>query len=187
MNGNPARWLICALTSFILANCSTDVTPPVSRSFLLDSTNSFGEACIPYGEFSLNEVATEAPLATVTNLLGEPQQRLAIAPNSDIPVSSLVYPGLIVYHFNGQVAELYTTDAKWETPSGLRVGLTQEALIGILGRVPEVSERYQAPLAYEIPVCDQDLSPEVWTAVSFGILLDSEGIVTALSIEREWP
>ena len=69
----------------------------------------------------------------------------------------------------------------------MHVGLTDDELINILGRVPTVTDRYDDPVAYEIPVCDQNLSSEVWTATIFVILLNDEGVVTALSIEREWP
>ena len=187
MNEIAPRWLIFTLASVLLASCEIEAAPPVTRINLLSSTNSFGEACIPYSEFNLNKVATEAPLSAVVNLLGEPQRRLSVAPDSDIPVSAFVYPGLIVYHFNEKVAELYATDSMWETPSGLHVGLTDDELINILGRVPTVTDRYDDPVAYEIPVCDQSLSSEVWTATIFVILLNDEGVVTALSIEREWP
>ncbi len=187
MNGIAPRWLIFTLASVLLANCGTEAAPPVARMHLLSSTDSLGEACIPYREFNLSKVATEAPLSAVVDLLGEPEKRLPVAPESDIPVSGFVYPGLIVYHFNEKVAELYATDSMWETPSGLRVGLTDEELIRILGRVPRATDRYDDPVAYEIPVCDQNLPPEIWTATLFVILLNGDGVVTALSIEREWP
>jgi hypothetical protein len=132
-------------------------------------------------------VATEVPLSRVVDLLGEPQQRLPIPYGADLPTSSFIYPGLTVYHFREEVVELYATDSRWQTPSGLRVGLIHEDLIGILGRVPRVTGRYDDPIAYEIPVCDQELSPEIWTAVYIVILLNDDGIITAISMEREWP
>jgi hypothetical protein len=184
------RYICGAVLATLAGGCDESVTqrdpPTVSRDFaLMGNTNSNGEACILAKELTLNLVQMDAPEAEVINLLGEPQERRPSQPDSDIPVNSLVYPGLTVYLFQDQVAELAATDPFWQTPSGLRVGLTTAELLDVLGQVPIRSDLYPSQLAYEIPPCSDGTRYDL--AWSFLVIIDDTGTVTELRFERDWP
>ena len=185
---SPLRFF-CLMLPAVLMGCDMPTlqrdTAPISRAKGLMANTSFdGESCILDREFGLNQVFMDSPEVVVINLLGEPLERPPIDPNSDIPVNSIVYPGLNVYLFNNQVAELTATDPVWETPSGLRVGLTEEELFVILGQVPDRA-RYRSQVVYEIPYCNGGAPYDLGWA--FLLFMDDNGRVMRLDIQRDWP
>ncbi|WP_208348425.1 hypothetical protein [Pseudaestuariivita rosea] len=184
------RMLLCGLAFGVLIGCATspvqrDAEAVSSGVALMANTDSNGDACILDEEFSVNGVTQGAPESIVLDRLGEPQERRPIPPGSDLPFNSIVYQGLIVYLFQNQVAELTITDPAWQSPSGLRVGLTRAELINVLGQVPEIRSDLPSELIYEIPPCQDQTQAEL--AWSFLIFVDDSGTVKKIMLQGDWP
>ena len=99
-------------------------------------------------------------------------------------IETFSHDGLRLFVKDDTVVEVYSTDPKWVTPSGLRVGLHRAEVIDILGWVPQ---RYgEESQRYEFRICGD--SAELNTDfLIFVIAFGSDQKVEEIKIEREWP
>lgn len=104
--------------------------------------------CLPATEFTLGGVGMGDPVETLGKL-GSPEASNNISADGR-PVDQITAHGLLIDFLGGQMTEMHATSPGWETPSGLRVGLTGGEVIRILGRVPNgevaTAQRFTAPV-----------------------------------------
>lgn len=136
----------------------------VAREPILLSDTSGG--CLLSSEFMLGGVAMGDPVATLAKL-GSPEASGVFLPDGR-ELERITAHGLNIDILDGLVIAMQATDAAWDMPSGLRVGLTRGEVIAILGRVPSgeapTAERYNALVCSEAP---QDIA-NWYAAIGFG-------------------
>lgn len=137
--------------------------PPV---LMEDVHQGIVQDCLPASEFRFDGVRMDDPLEKLGKL-GSPEATDEIA-FSGHPMDRMTVPGLLIDIQHHKVIGMVSTSSDWDTPSGLRVGLSRDEVIGILGRVP----RGQADKGHEIsaPVCrDTQQTAITWYAlIGFG-------------------
>jgi len=90
--------------------------------------------CLPPEEFSLNGVHMGDPFA-ILGKLGTPEPTDEVS-FSDEPIDRMYLVDTDIDFFQDVVIAMSTTSPHWNTPSGIRAGLTRGEVIRILGRVP---------------------------------------------------
>jgi len=138
--------------------------------------------CLPISERELNGIKDGTPVSELI-ASGIPVVRGNIIPDF-FGIETFSHDGLRFSMLNDTVVEVFSTDPKWVTPSGLRVGLHRAEVIDVLGWVPQ---RYgEGSQQYEFRICDDgaDLNTEF---IIFVIAFGSDQKVREIKIEREWP
>ncbi|WP_208353237.1 hypothetical protein [Pseudaestuariivita rosea] len=141
-------------------------------------------ACLPISEFELNGVR-DGTLVSELIASGMPVIRGDVIPDF-YGVDRFSHDGLLVYMQGDTVVEAYSTDPKWATPSGLRVGLVRADVHSILGWEPQKGT--PASQQYAIDICDAAANPNLNAEfLSLMIVFGSEQRVEEISIQRDWP
>ena len=113
----------------------SDSIVPTSPPLLMEShLYETVQDCLPASEFSLNGVSMGDPLDTLGKL-GSPEMIPDPFGSGEL-IDRMVLVGANIDIFQDKVYGMSTTSPRWDTPSGLRVGLTRGEVIRILGRVP---------------------------------------------------
>ena len=168
---------------------STDAIAVDDTSFetsltLLSSNSYLGpdNDCLPLSELELSGVRDGT---SVSDLVG---RGMLVVLSEVIPdfynVQTFSHDGLLVFVQGDTVVEAYSSDPKWITPSGLRVGLTRAEVHGILGRVPQRSEEVSG--RYEIGICEAAADSNL-DFLSLVIVFASDQRVEEIQIYRDWP
>lgn len=140
---------------------------PTSPPLLLEShLYETVQDCLPASEFSLNGVSMGDPLDTLGKL-GSPEMVTDPFGSGEL-IDRMVLVGANIDIFQDKVYGMSTTSPSWDTPSGLRVGLTRGEVIRILGRVPEgynaTSDRIYTHVCTDV----QDAEDEWGILIEFG-------------------
>ena len=121
--------------------------------------------CVPRAEFGLNGLMMGDTLDKFGKL-GSPE------PMEDLtgagPVDRMALIGADIYFFNNAVFSMSSTSPDWETPSGLRVGLTRGEVIRIFGRAPDGRDATSDMFAPQVCVDDGIYDREWSTLIEFG-------------------
>lgn len=99
----------------------------------------------------------------------------------------LFYPGLDIYLFNDKVADMVAKDARWRTPSGLRLGMTEAELFEVFGMPAQPSAQFSTAdeTVYDLYFCNGGAIFDLGT--SFRIHVGQDGIVNKLSFGSDTP
>lgn len=137
---------------------SDSIAPPVMPLLQESHLYETVEDCLPASEFSLSGMSMGDPLDALGKL-GSPETVTDPFGSGEL-IDRMVLIGANVDIFQDKVYGLSATSPDWETPSGLRVGLTRGEVIRILGRVPKgysaTSDRYYTHVCSEIPDADDE-------------------------------
>ncbi len=155
---------------------------------LLVPYSYFGLPCMKNAEFAFGPVAMDDPTAQVHEVLGDPASLLSHQdmPELSFPIDTWRYDGLDVFVFDNKVVEMTATQPRWQTPSGLAVGMTRTALVDAFGMEPATPQSDVAPgPAYVIPFCNGFVADELgW---EMRVFIDDAQIVEQISFLRGWP
>ena len=145
---------------------SDSIVPPITPLLLESHLYQTVEDCLPVSEFSLNGVSMGSPLDTLGKL-GSPETVTDPFGSGEL-IDRMVLVGANIDIFQDKVYGMSTTSPGWDTPSGLRVGLTRGEVIRILGRVPSgysaTSDRYYTHVCSDVP----DTEDEWGILIEFG-------------------
>lgn len=112
-----------------------------------------GFECIISEEYSLAGLRPGEPLAALGRL--GPPKRLTSGYGEDdgggYTIHAYGYDGLAVEIVRGEIDVIEATDARWPTPSGIRVGMTRGDAIAAFGRRPGTD--YATATGYSFPGC----------------------------------
>ena len=113
---------------------SDSIVPPATPLLMESHLYETVQDCLPSSEFSLNGVSMGDPLETLGKL-GSPEVVTDPFGSGEL-IDRMFLVGANIDIFQDKVYGMSTTSLGWDTPSGLRVGLTRGEVIRILGRVP---------------------------------------------------
>ena len=144
-----------------------DQSHPMPTPVLLaQEQNGATEDCLPATEFSLGGVGMGISAQALAKL-GAPEDMGKTFVDGR-PIDQIAVSGLLIDILEGRVIEAHATSPEWETPAGLRVGLTRGEVVRILGRVPSgalpTADRFTALSC----MGDQDDFPLWYAAIAFG-------------------
>ena len=145
---------------------SNSIVPPVTPLLLESHLYETVEDCLPPSEFSLNGISMGDPLDTLGKL-GSPETVTDPFGSGEL-IDRMVLVGANIDIFQDKVYGMSTTSPGWDTPAGLRVGLTRGEVIRILGRVPNgytaTSDRYYTNVCSDV----RDTEDEWGILIEFG-------------------
>ncbi len=180
--------VLAVVAILALGACASEEVPqqPILR---IDLTTPDEPECIVDSEFAFGGVRLGASEQDVLGILGAPIRRqTGQALLLDYVDVVLTYPGLEIYLFQDRVVDMTVSTADWTTPSGMRLGMTQDELFEIFGMPaqpsPWLTERSEDTV-YDIYFCNGGEVVELGT--SFRIHVGSDGIVNALSFGSDTP
>lgn len=127
--------------------------------------------CLPPSELRLNGIKMGAPVGALSKF-GTPKATDATS-FSDEPIDRIALIGANIDFFQDVVVNMSTISPNWQTPSGIRVGLTRGEVIRILGRVPSGytarSQNFVIPACPDIPDTHSEDAYREWFAlIEFG-------------------
>lgn len=136
--------------------------PLLLESHLYERTGD----CLPASEFSLNGVSMGDPLHKLGKL-GSPEVVTDPFGSGEL-IDRMVLVGANIDIFQDKVYGMSTTSERWETPSGLRVGLTRGEVFRILGRVPDGYNATSSRIHTHVCSVVQDAEDEWGMLIEFG-------------------
>lgn len=134
---------------------------------MTERLNSGGVAdCLPASEFRFDGVLMGDPIGKLGKL-GSPEPTEEIA-FSGQQIDRMTVPGLQIDFLNDVVIGMASTSSDWDTPSGLRVGLTRGDVSRILGQVPSGQSGDAREIFYYACLDAQDPTAEWYVVIGFG-------------------
>ena len=180
------RFTPYCLALTLLAGClSKSDSEPIA---LISEQNAFvsGNVCIQDTEFSLGGVQLGATREQVTSLLGPPISTTKHPNLLDLWIEDrLVYDGLFVDVFQGRVTGLIASDQRWQTPSGLSIGMSETMLFQKLGQPISPSPWSESQKDYELYFCNSGQPFDLGNV--FKLAFDENNELVELNILTETP
>ena len=170
--------VFCILTGCTGAPVVTDEATRAAPILAYDLVSGDESDCIPASEFVLGDVRMGAP---DSSLAAHDPISVTRSPLDESGTTWFDFGGLKVITLRERVAEIYADDAKWVTPSGLRVGVTRQTVLEVLGRIPDnvINGNYSIPVCYR----RQGYFDEWFLNLTFG----ADETVSEVSFQTNWP